>query len=237
MPASTSAEAAELLRKAARCYAQADWPDDACRLFLRLHDDQSAGPYLEQLGRHSQAAGCYERLGNWSGAARCHLRTGAYDRAADALYRAGDRIRAAWIWAHHANRHTHAETVLDEVASEPDPDNVSIDLVRSRCHAAAGRQREGARLLQTLLGTLVEDVRLARHFDWLLEVAEALARPDLLALAYASAHRAGLPDAQKRWRDWAERTLGDIAGVPLPTQERSEETTAENQPEGESSDG
>ncbi len=55
---------------------------------------------------------------------------------------------------------------------------------------------------------------LARHFDWLLAVAESISRPDLTALVFAAAHQAGVPDAHQRWRIWSGKALGDVAGVP-----------------------
>lgn len=224
--------AGELLHKAARCYARANWPDDACRLFLLLRDDQSAAPFLEQQGRHREAAACYQRLGNWAAAARCHLRTGDYDRAAEALYHAGDRLQAAWIWAHHANRPAHAETVLNEIAADPDPDEAAVDLVRCRCHAAAGRRRDAARLFRRLLPRVTESGDLPRHLDRMLAIAQVLSRPDLAALIHAAAYRAGMPDAPRRWQDWAEETLADVAGIPVAALEPPGPTAVSSQPEG-----
>jgi tetratricopeptide (TPR) repeat protein len=231
-PPPESTAAGELLRKAARCYARAEWLGDASRLFLLLHDDQSAAPFLEQEGRNREAAACYARSGNWGAAARCHLRTGDYDHAAEALYHAGERLRAAWIWAHQANRPTRAERVLNEMAAEPNPDDAVIELVRCRCDAAAGRRREGARRFRPLLPGLLQPGHLPRHLDWMLEVAQALARPDLAALVYSAANRAGVPDACRRWRGWAEQALGDIAGIPVATPEPQPPTPVSSQLQG-----
>jgi hypothetical protein len=52
---------------------------------------------------------------------------------------------------------------------------------------------------------------------WAVEAAEVVGRPDLAGRAFAASFRAGTPGAAERWRQWADRVLGDTFGVPGET--------------------
>jgi hypothetical protein len=217
-----------LLQRAAECYAQAGWDDDASRVFEQLGDDLHAAPYHERQGRWKQAALCYARAGDWQRAARCYISSGQPDEAAECLIKAGQMLDAAWTWAHMTHRYHRAEAVLREFAPQSDPDRLAVQLTLARCEAGTNEQSQAAaRLFNALtsIRDLPPDFNRRRLHDWALLVADVLHRPDLTALLHATAVISGMPQAHEQWEEWAMQVLGDTTGVPQREELRNGEQT------------
>jgi hypothetical protein len=211
---------AALLSRAAECYRRAGLPVDAARCY------RAAGMY-----RH--AAQAWERLEAFTEAARDYAAAGAHEEAAWILvHQLGDaraariQIAAAQEAAGQAQAATgqaadgqaaggqaQAAAELSDVTRRAT--QLRRRLILARCDAAEGADRAGA------LATLDEVTRHLEHDTQPLgpvsieqlavAVAEALGRPDLVALLFAAAVRAGRYQAARRWDEWSRRVLG----VPL----------------------
>lgn len=207
----------ELMQRAARCYAIAGWADDACRMFVQLGDDRRAAAYFDQAGRWEQAGESYRNVSDWRNAARCFMKCGRPDEAADCFAMAEERIEAAWIWAHEVHRFRKAETEARDTDAETEADRFGIQLILARCEAGTGRTPQGARRLRKLIETFTQlppDTHRIRLHEWSVQIAEHLNRPDFIAQLHAAAVSSHLPHAHENWEKWAEKVLGDTAGVP-----------------------
>ncbi len=213
----TSLTKPELQQRAARCYAMAGWPDDACRMFEDLGDDHHAGPYHEQQGRWEDAAMCYARAEEWQNAARCYLECQKPDDAAKSLLKAHQVLQAAWVWADHAGQFVRAEATLQQFIPQTETDQLSVNLILARCGAVPAHQMQAAqRLHRTIeqLVTLPPDFQRQRLHNWALRVADALNRPDLITSLHAVGVRADLPAAHEQWERWSFDIWGDATGIP-----------------------
>jgi len=211
--------APELLHQAARCYANARWDDDACRVFEQLGEDRRAAHFHELQERWEQAAACYARAGDWQGAARCYLRDNRPLDAAECLMKAGQTLQAAWTLADLAHHFRRAEFTARQFAAESVPDRLAVELIIARCEAGAGSSTEAAKRLKgavTQFRDLPVDPRRQQLNEWAFVVAEALHRPDLMATIHAASVTSGLLRASEQWERWAMEFFGDTTGVPPP---------------------
>jgi tetratricopeptide (TPR) repeat protein len=218
-PPATSLSAAHLLQRAARCYALAQWDDDACRVCEQLGYYVKAAQYHERQGRWVQAAQLYSRAAQWPNAARCYLKCNHPAEAAECLLRSGDSLRAAWYLAELAHHFIRAESIARNFERKSGIDELTVDLIIARCHAGTGAHADGARRLIAGLGRLGQPRTAAYLVDWALAVAEALHRPDLVALVYAAAIDSGYSNAVDRWRQWSAQRIGCAFILPPDTHE------------------
>ena len=198
---------ASLLTRAAACYARAGKPLDAVR--------------------------CYRAAGSYRPAADIWVQLGAFPEAARDYAAAGAHEEAAWIYVDHLGDIPAARAELaaaDAAAAPADPGTarpaaaraaeLRRRLILARCNAA-----ENVAGTETL--TILKEVM--RHLEHEVEplgrisieeravvVAEAMNRPDLVALLFAAAVRGGRPRAAERWNAWSERALGMPLILPEP---------------------
>ena len=191
----------ELLRRAARCYAEAGLVAEVTRLYVQTNDNNRLARFYEEQGQWQLAGDCYRRLNQWLAAARCYEQAQLWAVAADCWLQMNDRVRAAWIWVDRAGDWFRSETLLNDFEPRTDGEHHARELVIARCDA---QQREfvwAARRLQTVLPqiTPTTDPELIR---WSTIIAERINRPDLRAIACALAVQANLPDADGYWGNW-----------------------------------
>ncbi|MCP5419575.1 MAG: hypothetical protein H6970_04275 [Gammaproteobacteria bacterium] len=209
----------EYLRRAARCYLQAGLLDEACRCFERLPDARQAALLHERQRRWAQAAAWYERVPAWKEAARNHERCEQYEAAAQCWLQAGERLLAAWTLADRASRISRVRELLSGFEPAGSVQALELRLIRARCLAGEEERPVAARCLRDVvagLADLDESAARQRPVDWAVRVAEALRRPDLAALTYATAVQVGISGSSERWTAWARDTLGDVTGIPMP---------------------
>jgi hypothetical protein len=186
-----------LLRRAASCYQRGGWPHEAAR--------------------------CYRAAGSHQLAAQAWESCGAFADAVVDFEAAGLVERAAWLLAHHLEDPAGARAVIagaSEVGRR-EGDRLSEGthllrrLVLARCDVA--EERAGQLVHETL--TQVMDRLAARGGgsqnpeleSWAVLTAEAMQRPDLVALIFAAAVRGHRFEARARWDEWSRRVLN----VPL----------------------
>lgn len=205
---------ASLLARAAECYKRAGAPQDAARCHRAA-------------GAHRAAAQIWETLRAFPEAARDYAAAGAHEQA-------------AWILVHHLGDvpAARAELAAAEMAAatraEADPAagqerppviaqraaelrrrlilarcNAAEDVARTETLAILGEAMEHAEHdVQSLLQASIEQLAVA--------VAEAMNRPDLVALLFAAAVRGGHHQAVERWDEWSRRVLGVPLILPEP---------------------
>ena len=201
---------ASLLARAAACYVRAGVPLDAVR--------------------------CYRAAGSYRRAADIWARLGAFPEAARDYAAAGAHEEAAWIFADHlgdipaARAELAAAADAAAAAAPADPGTAqpaasrAADLRRrlilARCNAAENvAGAETLAILTEVMRHLEDEVEpLGRASIELraVVVAEAMNRPDLVALLFAAAVRGGRPRAAERWNAWSERALGMPLILPEP---------------------
>ena len=191
----------------------------------------------------SRAASCYLRGGAPDEAARCYRDAGAYRRAAEtwesigalaeaaANYSAaGMHDRAAWILVHEVGDPAAARAELAaaearaagaDVAGQARPlSDLLRYIVRARCNVAEGTaSADTLAVLQSVMDYL-------EHGDdpWYgaeaesraIAIAEAMIRPDLVALLFAASVRGGRYQAARRWSEWSLRVLRVPLVLPEP---------------------
>jgi len=186
-----------LLRRAAGCYQRGGWPHEAAR--------------------------CYRAAGSHQLAAQAWESAGAFADAVVDFEAAGLVERAAWLLAHHLEDPAGARAVIAGVpeVGRPKEDRLSEGthllrrLVLARCDVA--EERAGQFVRETL--TEVMDHLTARGDvsqnpelePWAVLTAEAMQRPDLVALIFAASVRGHRFEARARWDEWSRRVLN----VPL----------------------
>ena len=82
-----------LLQRAARCYADAGWMEDASRLLDEMGDLNQAALHYEEQEMWEQAADRYWRAAQWRSAARCYLQVNRWGAAADCWLEEGNVLR------------------------------------------------------------------------------------------------------------------------------------------------
>jgi hypothetical protein len=193
---------ASLLARAADCYLRAGVPLDAVRCYRAAGRHLSAAQILQELGMFTQAAQDYAM-------AQAHE-------------------EASWILAHHLGDIPAARAELAAAEAATGAASASAD----QTHAAAvARTRKLRRRVIRARCNVVENVAgtetltiLADVIEYLehevdtpggtsieeraVVVAEAINRPDLVALLFASALRGGWYQAAERWNAWSIRALG-----------------------------
>jgi hypothetical protein len=186
-----------LLRRAAGCYQRGGWPHEAAR--------------------------CYRTAGSHQLAAQAWESAGAFPDAVVDFEAAGLADRAAWLLVHHLEDPAGARAVI---AGAPEVDRREGDrlssgthllhrLVLARCDIA--EEQTGPFVRETL--TEVMDHLAVRGGvsqnpeieSWAVLTAEAMQRPDLIALIFAAAVRGHRFEARARWDEWSRRVLN----VPL----------------------
>lgn len=200
---------ASLLARAAACYVRAGLPLDAVR--------------------------CYRAAGSYRPAADIWARLGAFPEAARDYAAAGAHEEAAWIFAHHLGDipAARAELAAADAAAAAAPAGPGT------AQPAASRAADLRRRLILAWCNTAENVagaetlailtEVMRHLEHEVEplgrisieeravvVAEAMNRPDLVALLFAAAVRGGRPRAAERWNAWSERALGMPLILPEP---------------------
>lgn len=216
---STNTAHHEPLERAARCYAQAGWGDDACRIFEQLGQSRQAAPYHEQQGRWQWAARAYQQAGDLEQAAECYLKDDCPEEAAQCLLSVKKTLQAAWIWANHTQRTLHAQTLAQQFQPESEQDRLGQTLVLARSHVSTAPQQAARGLLEGIKGLRdwpYDFIREA-YEAWAFEIAEALQRPDLQAQLHAAAVLAEVPEAHERWQNWAHHVWGNSSGIPNST--------------------
>ena len=181
-----------LLRRAGSCYQLGGW----------LHE----------------AARCYRAAGSHQLAARTWENAGALAEAAADFMAAGLAERAAWLFVHHLGDPSAARAAVTAPApGRPEAGRLSADtpllrrLVLVRCDVADGVADERSReTLDEVMDHLADRDR--RWLDpdvqtWAVLTAEAMRRPDLVALIFAAAVRGLRPEARERWDEWSSRVL------------------------------
>ena len=199
---------ASLLARAAACYVRAGIPLDAVR--------------------------CYRAAGSYRPAADIWARLGAFPEAARDYAAAGAHEEAAWIFAHHLGDIPAARAELaaaDAAAAAPaDPAaarpvasraaDLRRRLILARCNAAENvAAAETLDILTEVMRHLEHDVEPLGRISMeerAVVVAEAMNRPDLVALLFAAAVRGGRSRAAERWNAWSERALGMPLILPEP---------------------
>jgi hypothetical protein len=209
-----------LLRQAAKCYVEAQWADDACRVFEQVGNFARAAYYHEKQSRWARAAHFYALAGQWRSAARCYLLCDSPVEAADCLLRVNQPLNAAWYLSHLAHHFVRAESVARTVIPASRAEKLGIDLVVARCQAGTGAHGRAARELRSIVEQFGELLTMPHLIEWALAVAEALRRPDLTALVYAAAVNSGVPDASEKWQQWSAQMLG--SKIILPAHEPEE---------------
>ena len=212
---------ASLLARAADCYLRAGLPLDAARCY-------------RDMGAYRAAAEIWEKLGALPDAARDYAAAGAHEQA-------------AWILAHQIGDAPAARAELVEAEAEAEaagqaPDQVAgpsavarkaaarktaelrLRLTRARCDVAENVARsETIGILGEAMEHLDHDVL---SLDPLsieqraVAVAEAMGRPDLVALVFAAAVRGGRHQAAERWNGWSQRVLQVSLILPEPGLDR-----------------
>jgi hypothetical protein len=163
---------------------------------------------------------------------------------------AGLSVRAAWLAVHQLGDVAVARSLLvapsaataQPAASGDGPTSAeethawqaASDLLRrvilARCDVAA--DADPGEALATLDDVMVY---LERHFpngyvpeleSWAVAVAEAMSRPDLVALIFAAAVRGGHIQAAERWDTWSRHFLE----VPLQLPDAADDATARAAP-------
>jgi hypothetical protein len=186
----------------------------------------------------TRAASCYLRGGAPDEAALCYREARAYRRAAEtwesigalaeaaADYAAADmHERAAWILVHDlgdpAAARAEFASAEAQAATQGHPlSEILRHIVRARCNVAEQTANaDTLAVLQEVMdyleqnegqwnGTQVE--------SWATAVAEAMVRPDLVALLFAASVRGGRYQAAQRWNEWSIRTLDVPLVLPEP---------------------
>jgi hypothetical protein len=204
-----------LLRRAASCYTRGGW----------LHE----------------AARCYRAAGSHQDAARTWESAGALAEAAADFVAAGLAERAGWLLVHHLGDPSAARAAVAAPAPErPEAGRPTASapllrrLVLARCDVADGgadgRPRETLdevmdRLADRGLGWLDPDIE-----TWAVLTAEAMRRPDLVALIFAAAVRGHRPGAGARWDEWSSTAL--LVPLVLPPDTGADWSAAEPVPPG-----
>lgn len=210
----------KLLARAAHCYERAGWLDDASRCYTALDDHTAVARLHEAAQRWEAAAGAHGRADAWRDAARCYLRAERPGDAAESLLAAGETLEGCWLLASRLQAFGRAQAAAEALAPGSPEQALARQLVIARCRAARGAKADAAAQVRTAaeaLQGLAPGRGRQRVANWALDVADALERPDLAALIHAAAHRAALPHAAARWEGWAVDTLGEAAGIPLPS--------------------
>ena len=194
----------DLLHRAATCYRRAGHLDDSARCYRGA-------------AMHREAAAVWESLG-------------ALTEAATDLAEAGQPEQAACLLVHRLGAPGLARAMLEHEHTVPVADGTDEqasaaahrrrllrDLALARCDAAdaGGTVSPSTR---AVLDAVMEEVRgpaparLDHDLEYgAVELAEAVQRPDLVALLFAAAGRGGRHGAAQRWDSWSVRVLG----VPL----------------------
>ncbi len=214
---------AELMLRAAACYARAGWAPEACRCYERSGHHAEAARLYQARGLWAPAAGAYALASAWRDAARCYLQAGEPGPAAECLLKAGETLEAAWILAEDLHRFQRARVLVRDLETDSATAAATRELVLARCEAGLKEAEAGARRLRRVIGHLGElDPGPGRERSELraVAVARGLRRPDLQAQVHAAAENAGIHGAAERWEAWAVATLGDASGVPVDEGER-----------------
>ncbi len=209
---------ADLLARAASCYARAGWNREACRCFEQTGQHAEAARLYEIMELWPPAAEAYVLAGAWSSAARCYLRAGEPAPAAEYLLKAGEPLEAGWVLAEHLHRFQRARAVVDDAATPHVSDEAARELVLARCEAGSRQPGPAAKRLRRVIagfGELGPGFGRQRIEDRVVAVASTLGRPDLAARLYAAVNAAQVPGAVERWEAWALETLGDATGIPM----------------------
>lgn len=210
---------ADLLKRAAQCYASAGWTEDACRLFEVLGDPHSAAPFYERQGSWEQAARCYAQSGEWSRAARCYQACDQANQAAECFLKAGQALQATWIWAHQTHQFLRAETEANQIKAESEFEQLAIQLILSRCEVGTGARLQAAKRLGQVverLRTLPPNVNWRQLYEWAIAIAEVLHRPDLTICLHSTATTLNISGLQETWEQWSVEVLGEATGVVMP---------------------
>jgi tetratricopeptide (TPR) repeat protein len=217
----------DLLQKAARCYANAGWTNEACRIFEQMGDDDSAAREYEQQGNWERASHHYAKIESWRDVARCYLACNRPDKAAEYFDRAGDTLRAAWIWADLVHRFQYSETMVQSFNPSSVGDQIAVELIMARCEVGKKLLPRAAKRLRVVIHQLQESqIHRQELYDWTLSICEALHRPDLAALTHAAAVSINLSNSYESWEIWAIEKLGDATGIPSREPVRTNLSTA-----------
>jgi hypothetical protein len=185
--------------KAAACYHQAGYEQDAARCY-------------QHAGAHRRAAELYESLGE-------------YPAAAAAYQDAGLAELGAWLLAHVAAEPGAARALLARAkpseSGEPAEPGVTPGLrprlILARCEIAEGAAPQSIRpVIKDVCAALVDrSVRADQYAeDWAVALSESARRYDQAALVYAAAVRGGRHGAGYRWNLWSRRVLGTDVILP-----------------------
>lgn len=203
----------ELLRKAAKCYIQAGWLTEACRVRVQIGDYHQAAPIYEQQENWTQAAQCYRQAQNWLKAAHCYQKDGQAEKAAECWLEGGETLKAGWIWVSELKQVYRAREVLSNFIAQTEIQRLEIELITAHCDANRGKKRETAIRLRGQLESLLDNPQ-TYLYEWALTIAETINRPDITALIHATAVRAKVPNATSQWETWAITKLRDATGIP-----------------------
>jgi hypothetical protein len=202
-----------------------------------------AAACYQRAGALAEAARCYREAGSYRRAADLHERLGRHRDAALDQARAGNRDLAAWLLVQYAGDPAAARDHLaalptigpapavpamhQQLAASPtiSPGTAPAvpalrrQLVLARCDVAQGRAPRTA--LDALAQVCTELARPATLPDqylepWSVALAEAIGRPDQVALVFAAAVRGRRPGAEERWRVWMRDVLHADLILPAP---------------------
>jgi len=206
-----------LLIRAADCYRRAGRPLDEARCY------RAGGLYL-------RAAQTWAALEAFAEAARDYAAANAHDDA-------------AWIFVHHLGDVATARTQLaaaeaaaaaQDAAGQPGQAGglavnspvtrkaaeVRRGVIRARCDAAEGvRRAESAAALDAAMDHIEFDTQSLFPISTeqlAVATAEAMDRPDLVALLFAAAVRGGHHQAVERWNEWFLRKFRVPLILPEP---------------------
>jgi hypothetical protein len=189
-----------LLRQAATCYQRGGWPHEAAR--------------------------CYREAGSPGLAARAWEDAGAMVDAATDFAAAGMVGEAGWLLVHHLGDPTAARAVIAGIPVRErslGPGAIAFAplldrLVLARCDVADGVvDRESRDALSAVMDRLANRGRVSTPENlesWAVLTAEAMQRPDLVALIFAAAVRGHHHGALARWREWSQRALHEPLVLP-----------------------
>jgi hypothetical protein len=174
----------------------------------------------------AEAARCYREAGSHRRAADLHERLGRYQDAADDYARAGNRDLAAWLLVEYVGDPAAAREQFAPVPTigplgrgAPAPPALRRQLILARCDVAEGRPATSSLVaIAAAQAELSRPAALADHYvePWSVTLAEAVRRPDQVALIFAAAVRGRRYGAEERWRTWMRDVLHADLILPAP---------------------
>lgn len=174
-----------ILKKAVKCYINAGWTSDACRIFELLNEKKQAAIYYEKLGQWKKAAECYLLINSLNRAAECFIECKMYKEAADCYINLGRNLLAAWLIADKLSWIGKARYIISNIQTTSKIDRVSIEIISARCDIKENNKKMAERRIKIAIYDLYDmpvSVLKDNIFQWIFRITEILKRPDLIKL-------------------------------------------------------